>query len=153
MNDLANPEVNVLGVYRIEVTDELVLEQTEILYGDRRGSAREQCERDCREQLYSTVLVEVIVQGRDSRFRIADFGQAHMDQVAWAEAFLNLDGESLAVERWGDCPDIDPIRIAFFIHFWDPKEPLRTSYGPITCTEPRPMPARLAQLVPYVLLD
>ena len=149
----AKPSSTVLGVYRIDVTEQLIAEQAAILCRGMQGSAREGCVRSCRDQLYDAVLVEIIVEGRDNRFSIGDFGQPHEDQVAWAEAYLTLDGESLAVPRWSDCPEMEPIRIAFFIHCWDRRAPLETSYGPVMCPQPVPMPERLGRLVPYELLD
>ncbi|MFZ1103453.1 MAG: hypothetical protein WAN86_11540, partial [Hyphomicrobiaceae bacterium] len=74
-------------------------------------------------------------------------------QVAWAEAYLSPDGASLAVQRWSPAPAAGDLRIAFFIHFWDPTLPLQSSYGEIACPQPQPMPDRLERLVPFVFVD
>jgi hypothetical protein len=153
-------KVEVLGVYRLPVTDELFREQFDILYG-REMTADEgrSAERDCREQLESVVLVEAVVSNRDNQFGVGDFSQARPGesedsrQVAWAEAFLKADGESLSVARWSNVPTDEPLRIAFFIHYWDSSLPLRSSYGEVTCPTPQPMPERLRRLVPYEPVD
>ena len=157
---MAQPTVEVLGVYSIPVTDDLLREQTDILHGaDLSGDRRQDAERQCREQLESTVLIEVLVRSRDERFKVGDFSQprdgfSYDDwQVAWAEAYLAEDGERLLVERWGDAPNVDRFRVAFFIHYWNPEVPLRTSYGDVRCPEVKSMPDRLQKLVPYEPVD
>jgi hypothetical protein len=157
---MAQPTVDVLGVYSVPVTDELLQEQTNILYGaDLSGDDLEDAERQCREQLESTVLIEVLVRDRDKRFNVGDFTQP-LDgvprdswQTAWAEAYLTQDGEKLLTERWGDAPKDDSFRVAFFIHCWNPAAPLRTSYGELRCPAIKEMPERLRKLVPYEPVD
>ena len=157
---MAKPKISVLGVYALSVTDALVEEQADLLYSEEPGSPeRAAAERRSREQLASTVLIEVLVQEPDDAFDVGDFSQSREgdrpsnSQVAWAEAFLATDGESLLVERWGKAPTTDEFRVAFFIHYWDPARPLRSSYGDLVCPPPQPMSERLQRLVPYELLD
>jgi hypothetical protein len=157
---MAQPRIEVLGVYPLPVTDKLFRQQFDILYGlPMTPTERAGAELHCREQLESVVLIEAIVRNRDQRFRVSDFAQARAGlpndrwQVAWAEAYLTVDGESLVVERWSDLPETDPLRVAFFIHFWDSAEPLQTSYGELPCPAPRPMPERLQRLVPFEPVD
>lgn len=154
------PQIEVLGVYRIAVTDELVQQQADVLYGDDLPPD-EQAEAlaRCREQLESVVLIEAQVSSADKRFRVDDFTQANPDlpreswQAAWAEAYLSADGSKL-LARW-DEPEVLPevFRIAFFLHWWQPTAPLVTSYGNIGCPAPDAMPDRLQQLVPYETID
>jgi hypothetical protein len=132
----------------------------DILYGsDLSGSERRKAERQIREQLETTVLVEVLVQKRDKRFNVRDFSQPQDGvprehwQAAWAEAYLSQDGSALLVERWGDAPKADSFRIAFFMHCWNPAKPLQTSYGEVHCPPVKKMPKRLATLVPYEPVD
>jgi hypothetical protein len=157
---MAQPTVDVLGVYSITVTDELLLKQTENLYGPTLSCDEHQdAERKCREQLESTVLIEVLVRNRDRLFNVGDFSQPGDGvprenwQVAWAETYLSQDGKVLSVERWSDPPNTDIIRIAFFIHYWNPAKPLLTSYGEVTCPTVMRMPERLQVLVPYEAVD
>ena len=157
---MAQPTIEVLGVYSIPVTRDLLREQTDILYGaDLLGAERRDSERQCREQLESTVLVEALVRSRGKRFNVGDFSQP-VDgvprenwQAAWAETYLSEDGERLLVERWGDAPKADTFRVAFFIHCWNPAAPLLTSYGEVRCPAVEKMPERLEKLVPYEPVD
>jgi len=157
---MAQPTIEVLGVYSLPVTDELLQEQTDILHGsDLTGAERRRAEGQCREQLESTVLVEVLVRACDNRFDVGGFSQPQDGmprenwQAAWAEAYLSEDGERLLVERWGDPPKSDNFRVAFFIHYWKPAKPLLTSYGEVACTAVKQMPERLRRLVPYEPVD
>jgi hypothetical protein len=157
---MSKPAIDVVGVYSLPVTDDLVREQTDILHGsDLSGAAREDAERRCREQLESTVLVEALVEDRDERFYLGDFIQAQDGvsrenwQTAWAEAYLSEDGEALIVERWGDAPRVQRFRVAFFMHWWNPTTPLITSYGDVSCPGVTRMPDRLQRLVPYEPVD
>jgi len=157
---MPQPSIEVLGVYALPVTRELLQEQTDILYGaELTGADRKQAERQCSEQLKTTVLVELLVRDRDGRFRIGDFSQSQDGvarenwQVAWAEAYLSVDGESLLVDRWSEPPESGDLRVAFFMHYWDSGRPLLSSYGAITCSPAKEMPERLRGLVPYEPLD
>lgn len=157
---MRSPQIEVLGVYRIPVSEALVEEQLSILYPDYLPAAeRVQGKIRVGEQLESTVLIEARVIGRDARFDVADFTQPNARiprdnwQVAWAEAFLTSDGESLAVERWSPAPREGELRLAFFMHYWQPFVALRTSYGEVACPTPQAMPARLQRLVPYEPVD
>jgi hypothetical protein len=157
---MPEPTVQVLGVYALPVTKELLEEQTNILYGaNLTGDARRQAERQCREQLASTVLVEALVRDRNDRFQAGDFCQPRDGeerdswQVAWAVAYLSLDGESRLEARWPDAPEVKDFRVAFFIHYWEDDEPLLSSYGELRCPAVREMPERLRRLVPYEPVD
>jgi hypothetical protein len=157
---MPGPTIQVLGVYALPVTKELLQMQTDLLFGaDLTGEARQEAERKCREQLLSTVLVELLVRHRDDRFQSSDFCQPRDGveenrwQVAWAEAYLSLDGESRLEARWPDQPDANDFRVAFFIHYWEHNRPLLSSYGELRCPAVREMPERLRRLVPYEPLD
>jgi len=150
------PTIEVLGVYSIPVTMELLREQTDILYGlNLAGAERHDAERQCREQLESMVLIEVLVRDIDSRFDIGAFTQPQVGvprdnwQVAWAEAYLSEDGEKLLSKRWSGPPKANSFRVAFFMQYWDTAGPLLTSYGGISCPPIEKLPVRLQLLVPY----
>jgi hypothetical protein len=65
MCTMVEPKIEVLGVYRLPVTDELFREQFAILYDFPMGEAeRVAAERKCRKQLESVVLVELVVKSR-----------------------------------------------------------------------------------------
>ena len=157
---MAEPSIKVLAVYRLKVTDDLFREQLAILYPAHLPDVDlAAAERQVREQLDSTVLVEVLVRNRDGRFDMGHFTQPDESiprenwQAAWAEAFLSADGEVLAVDRWSSAPEVGDLRVAFFLHYWDAKRPLRSSYGDIHCPPPQAMPERLERLVPYEPAD
>lgn len=157
---MADPRIEILGIYRLPVTEDLFREQFDILYGyPMSDEDRAQAEEQCREQLSSTVLIEALVENRDKRFSVDDFSQPQDGvpkdnwQVAWAEAFLTLDGNFLLVERWQEPPESGDFRVAFFMHFWDEMKPLLTSYGEVTCPPVSEMPERLKTLLPYEPVD
>jgi hypothetical protein len=157
---MAAPRIEVVGVYRLDVPEDLFREQFDILYGDPMSDEeRVEAEKQCRERLSSVVLIELLVENRDAGFSISDFSQPQDGvpkenwQVAWTEMFLATDGNSLLVEKWGDPPDAGDFRVAFFMHFWDEMQPLITSHGEVTCPPISKMPERLKTLVPYKPVD
>ncbi len=156
---MGEPSIEVVGVYRLEVTDELLREQLEILFSsDLPDDDRADAEEQVREQLQSTVLVEAFVRNSDETFDPGDFTQPQDDasedewQAAWAEAYLSADGATLS-EDLESPPESGDFRVAFFIHEWDASHPLRTSYGDVRCPPPTAMPERLERLVPYQPVD
>ncbi len=150
-------QVQLIGVYALPVTDDLVAEQTAVLFGDE---PTDDDIAQVRSQLASTVLVEVLVKEADESFDVGDFAQADPNlprenwQVAWAEAYLNENGDELLCDRW-DSPskEIRTFRVAFFVHCWKDSQPIMTSDGELLATAPMPMPERLARLVPYECVD
>jgi hypothetical protein len=158
MTGMADPIVEVLGVYRLTVSGELFREQLEILFPDPLpDDERVAAEQEVREQLGSTVLIEAIVRNRTGVFNVADFTQPEDEvpraewQAAYLETYLSADGES----RIDGPPtqEAGNLRLVFFLHFWDPNKPLRSSYGDVQCPAPEPMPERLARLVQYEPVD
>ena len=89
----------------------------------------------------------MLVENVDERFDIGDFGQRHLDQAAYDEAFLTLDGESVLSRL--SAPEESTLRVTFFLHFFDPAQPLTTSYGEMEMPEVQIMPERLKSLLPY----
>ena len=156
---MPEPSVEVLGVYRVQATDELIRDRVEYSYAaDQKATTEDRtaAEEESREFLESIALVELLIHNRDERFDVGDFTQRVGPgptrdnwQVAYGEAYLTPDGEALACERWGsDVPPGD-LRVAFFLHFWDGNRPLATSYGDVRCPPVAAMPERLERLVPY----
>ena len=149
------PQIELLGVYSLHVTDDLVREEAECRYDE--PSPEE--ENEIRQELSSIALVEVMVRNPDAKFDVGDFRQPQegvdpaMWQVAWREVFLTEDGRSLAQKPPGNSCSIGPLRIAFFIHFWQGNVPLLSSYGDIICPSVQEMPQRLVDLISYVGVD
>ncbi len=99
--------IELIGVYQLPLTEELVEDPAELLYG---GNPSLNQRAKVRHQLESTVLVEALVSDADAAFNVADFAQENSElpranwQAAWAEAFLSVDGQELLVERWDPRP-------------------------------------------------
>ncbi|HET9234632.1 MAG TPA: hypothetical protein VFP10_10875 [Candidatus Eisenbacteria bacterium] len=147
------PRVEVLGVYRVEVDDALVERALALKYEGLDLTEREKqgARADVVEELSGVVLIEVQVRDRDDRFDVGDFQQPDSDQAPYDEAFLSDDGTRvLSRDR---APDVEPLRLAFFMHFFVPALPLQTSYGSVPVPESQPMPARLRDLMPYEPVD
>ena len=146
---MADGAIRILGAYKVELTDDLFQRAMELKYGGIELSKRQrlEAERDVRNELSSIVLIEAVVENPDDRFDAGDFTQPGSDQVAYDEAFLSPDGTSV-ISRLR-APDTQPLRLTFFLHFFDPKKPLLTSYREVPVPPVQRMPERLKSLVPY----
>ena len=155
-----DPDIDIVGIYRLNVTPKLIAAQFDELYGYEMTDAQsQQAKRECTKQLKSVVLIETIIKNPDKRFSVRDFTQRQYGiprdswQAAYAETFLSLDGESVIKTRFGELPKIDCYRCAFFLHFFQDKAPLQTSYGDVECPATEPMPDRLERLAPFLPVD
>lgn len=119
---MADPTIEVLGVYRLFVTDEIFEAQLP-MYGH---------EEECRHHFSCVVLIEAIAKDLDDRFDVGAFTQPNPNypggysQVAYDEALLSLDGERL-ISRKPFCMKnfgSGPVRCAFYLHFYDEGLPL-----------------------------
>jgi hypothetical protein len=153
---MAEPWIDVLGVYRVRPTDERIRELFELFHGTEHALSGDDlvaAERYCREFIEATVLIEAVLHNRDGRFDMDDFTQP--DEIwapeerapAFGEAVLTSDGMSLADSN--SRPENGDLRIAFFMQCWNASKPLQSSYGDIWCPTPVPMPERLERLVPH----
>ena len=97
------------------------------------------------------MLIDMTIDDGGQGFDVGEFGQEAEDQVAWDEAFLSLDGT--AVLSRDERPEGERCRLAFFLHFYDPEQPLETPFGPVRAPEPAEMPAALKELIPYEPVD
>jgi hypothetical protein len=146
---MSNQLVEIKGIYRVPVSDELFAEVMEIKFEglDLSSSERQQAEAQVREELDSVVLVDTVVSDGARGFNVSDFGQKHANQVAYDEAYLSQDGGS--IESRFDRPRGEICRLAFFLHFFNPAHPLETPFGPISVSQPTEMPQTLKDLMPY----
>jgi hypothetical protein len=121
----------------------------DLKYGGMSLSRRERkrAEASVRAELVSVVLVEAIVEHADERFDVSDFGQPGSSQAAYDEAFLSPDGRSV-VSRF-KAPSTDPLRLVFFLHFFDSSKPLTTSYGEVGIPAITGFPERLSACISY----
>ncbi len=154
------PDLNIVGVYRLNVTPRLITAQFAELYGYEMTPAQsKQAKRQCTQQLKSVVLIELLVSNPDEQFSLRDFTQPQHGvpedswQAAYNETYLTLDGESVIKTKFNDLPTEDCYRCAFFLHFYNDQAPLRTSYGDLECPDPEPMPERLERMAPFIVVD
>lgn len=152
--------IEALGAYRLPVSEELVEEQYRILYGHVRSEdEKKRAMQECREQLQSVALIEVLITGANERFHVGDFTQPQAGvprsnwQVAYDEAYLSSDGESLLSRDKPPPGEPASLRLAFFLHFYNAQQPILSSYGEVKCPALQAMPQRLRRLVPYRPVD
>lgn len=157
---MPNPKLEVIGVYRLPVTPELLARQIKELVSPRMTSAQQrQTNEHIRRQLESVVLIEVLVENADDRFSCDDFTQPLVGvprsswQAAYREALLSADGRRKRSARSGEKADARNFRVVFFLHCYRPDLPLLTSYGERNCPPVANMPTRLQKLHPFVPVD
>ena len=137
--------LQVLGVYRLDVTPEVFAAQLPMC-GD---------EDQCRDHFSSVVLIEAIGEAVDGRFKLNGLTQPNpayphgAPQAAWDEGLLSSDGEVLLARKISCVRGTGRLRFAFYMHYWDPQLPLKWAYGEIPCPPPKPMPERSKRLMPY----
>lgn len=150
---MREPTIQILGIYRVDLTDELIEEAMQVKYGGVSLSESEirRAKEAVLEELSSVVLVDVLVSSPDERFDVGDFGQPNSDQAPYDEVYLSPDGLSV-VSRYKP-PVSDNLRLAFFLHFFDPTKPLKTSYGEIPIPPIRDMPKHYKEMIPYRPVD
>jgi hypothetical protein len=141
--------IRILGVYKVDMTDDRLRQTMDEKYGGiaLSESERRQVEECVREELSSVVLIEVLVENRDDHFDVGDFTQPGREQVAYDEAYLSPDGTSVLSRL--RMPEDGSLRLAFFLHFFDPEKPLVTSYGELPTPPIQKMPDILPLLVLY----
>ncbi len=139
------PLLTVLGVFRLDVTRKVFAAQLP-MYGD---------EAQCRDHFSSVVLIEALIDGHDERFDLGGFWQPNLGdphgsrQAPWDEGLLSSDGEKLLARRNNCVKGTGPLRFAFYLHYWNPQQPLHWTYGEVACPAPQRMPTRLKRLMPY----
>jgi hypothetical protein len=137
--------LQILGVYFLDVTERVFLEQLP-MYGN---------EDQCRDHFSSVVLIEAIIHSEGELFSLGDFTQPNAayrrvsPQAPWDEGMLSADGETLISRRINCVKGNGPLRFAFYMHYWDASLPLRWTYGEVACPPPADMPVRLELLMPY----
>jgi hypothetical protein len=100
-------------------------------------------------------LVELWVRGSEG-FDPGEFVQPDPDQpeanwqTAWDERALDASGSrATASFEISDKPELlqGDVRLAFFIHFLNPAQPIRTPFGEVELPNPTQRPDRLASIV------
>jgi hypothetical protein len=140
---MAEPRLKILGVFRPTITEELFAEQNE-MYGDVAAT---------QEHFAGLVLIEAVIDGIDERIdAMIDLTQETPkggQQAAYSEALLSPDGETVLKRQIGCVKGKPPLRCAFYMHYFDPNQPLRWPYGEVACPPLQPAPTRLHKLMPY----
>jgi hypothetical protein len=150
------PAIEVLGVYRLAVTPELVREAVAKLAppGCPPGE-RAVMEELVGDEMASTVLFEVRIARTGGAPNLGSFKQPDYEidpekyQVAYDPVFLSLDGESVVSRGDAPPPEAAEYRCAFWMHFFQPDLALETAYGKVLVPKAKEMPERLRLLVPY----
>lgn len=144
--------IEILGIYRLPITEALVKEAIETQYGeDLSPEELAIADKQARTQLQSVVLVEAMVFDADDSFDVGDFQQPDSDQAAYDEHFLHENGIT-AYDSW-EPPSDAVFRVTFFYHYYDSSKPFLTSYGMVKCPDVQDMPERLKELSPYEPCD
>ena len=104
------------------------------------------------DQMMSAALIELTMSDTDSRFLVYEFGQPGSEQAPHLVKYLSEDGTAVVWDEdsWpsGPAPEGE-VRLAFFLHYFDPSKPLKTSYGEVAVPPPVEMPERLRGLFRY----
>lgn len=150
---LGRPKVEVLGVYRVECTVQLLKSAMEYKWpADLPEKKRRVAEARTQREIESAVLIELVVPPPNSDFDFGKISQEGSDQAAYDEHYLSDDGQSVISDV--SAPQDSPWqRAAFYFHFFDENKPLLTAYGSVHCPSPAPMLERLQKLMPYEPVD
>ena len=149
----SNPRVTVLGVYHVTCTPKLLEQAMEYKWSHLTNKNQlKQAEALTRREIESAVLVELSVPPPNAEFDLGDISQKGSDQAAYDEHYFSNDGTKV-ISDFRAPTDQPWSRVAFFFHFFDESKPLQTSFGAVQCPTPKPMPERLAKLMPYEPVD
>ena len=147
---MSSPNTQILGAYRLAPDPDLFAQAMDLKYGGvaLSNDERRLAEERVRTELARVVLIEVLINGRDERFSVDDFGQTGSDQAPYGEVFLSADGRVVIADAY-EVPADSTLRIAFYLHYTDPERELNTSYGAVKLPPVQSIPRRLAELMPY----
>jgi hypothetical protein len=149
---MSQPSIECLGVYTVPCNQVVWREDIDGYYRSRGLLSETQAYR---ARLVAIVLVEVMISGADSSFDVGQFRQpmdmapAGAAQVAYDEALLSSDGQSVIRRQQGCADGLTEGRICFFLHHYDPNRPIGWTYGEFNCPPPKPIIGRLAGMMPY----
>ena len=146
------PEVEIVGAYRLDFTDDDIRRFIEDSFGDALDEV-EMTEMFAakRQELASVAAFDIRVTNADSKFSMGDFTQPNSDQAAYYEIYLTSDGRSIESDL--DPNDKSNFRVYFFLHFFDSHKPLLSSYGELIIPELKPLPNYLKKLHPFAPVD
>lgn len=143
------PNITLLGVYKLSVTEDLITKSIIDKYGANFIS-NEKYKKIVIEELNSTYLLELLIEHPDNKYSIDDFSQDSNDQAVYEESYYSLDYKT---NYNYTKPNIDSFKLLFWFHFLDFSKPLNTSYCKIIITNPQPMTEFLSNLKYYLPVD
>jgi hypothetical protein len=143
---MSQPTLTVLGVYKPEISEEIYQEQWQVTGSDEQT----------RNHFAKLVLIEAVLTSLGEKLKLAKLGQfvsipGYPDQFqcAYDEALLSADGCTLIDRRMNCVHGTGALRFAFYLHFYDPQQPLLWAHGQVECPPIQPVPERIKTLVPY----
>jgi hypothetical protein len=149
-------QISVVGTYRLEITKELVNAQFLNLYPYELDEKHRRIARKrTQDQLKSVALIETLIKFPDDRFSVSHFTQKNDAlpkaswQAAYLEKFMDADGLQVLECEPFEIPKRDIFRCVFYLNFYQPAQPLITSYGERFCPAIEDIPDRLKNLVPF----
>jgi len=149
------PQIHVIGIYPVEITKSILLENARLEFGDGRFYLDDilQLSDDAFAEHFEEIyLVEIGIDRLDALFDPERFTQEESGtppdswQVAYDEKYLDSEGASVQPKPASG----DRIRLAFFFHSPNLNQPLLTPYRAVELPMPTPMPERLRNLFRYV---
>ncbi|HXT42285.1 MAG TPA: hypothetical protein VN887_19915 [Candidatus Angelobacter sp.] len=145
----SQPKVHVVGIYKLNVDPALVKEALDLKYpiDSYSAQARRRAEPVVFKELSSAVLIELTIENADENYSVGDFEQPDSDQAAYEERYLSADGTSIISEYVRPAGNF--LRMVFFLHFFDPVKPLKTSYGVVKLPRTTGMPEWLGKVIRY----
>lgn len=129
--------LTLIGVYRVQVSEEELLFMTEnITLSPERTQ----------EEVGGLALLEIEVRGAPPDFDVGLIHQEGSTQVAYDEHYFTVDGSQLL---GSDLPKQPDFRVCFFLHYFDPSKTITSTYGELTHARLTDMPERLAEICVY----
>jgi hypothetical protein len=147
---MSKVKILISGVYKVPFTQKLYNEAYLSKYSGIRIPfwRKNKVKKQLIEELSNIVLIELIVNEFDDTFNIDSFKQPERDQAPYHEVFLNADGTEV-ISDGSELPEVDKMRVCFFLHYYDPNKPLNTVYGVFDLPEVLELPKRLKDLIQY----
>lgn len=156
----AQPAITVVGFYRLSMLDEELRAQLwRYYFGGNAVRDRSTRVQDFVRNCIPLVLLELLLDGLDERFSLADFTQEMPEaprkhwQAAYNEVILATSGSEVLTRGLGSASGWRGGRLAFYFHFYDPEQPMRWTDGEFRSPAVSNMPRRLWELMPYLPVD
>jgi hypothetical protein len=119
-------------------------------YGVAISSAAYQAAMDChddeayvKKELGSLALVEFEVTGMPTNGVITDMKQPHTKYAPYDESYFDPATLEPIAHNLYELPKTQDFRIAFYLHFYDPKLPVQTPWGDIQVGPTTDLPSHL----------